>query len=594
MAPLPNIGYKLRFFNLPLAFAWLAACLLQPAPLQAANRLAGHASPYLAQHATDPVQWLEWGPEALQEARRSNRLVLVSLGYYACHWCHVMQRETWADAEAARLINTQYVAVKVDREVNASLDAALQAFSERTRGIAGWPLNVFLTPEGYPLFAMTYAPREEFMQIAAALAERWRRDASTLSKLARDAAKQDAPRVISDLPRAFLSVARAEADMLRGGFGATAKFPMVPQLMALLEFQARKPDAQTEEFLRLTLRQMATGGLRDHVGGGFFRYTVDPDWHEPHFEKMLYDNAQLGELYLRAAEVLKEPAYRRIGLETVDFMLAEMTVDKGSAARGLVASLSALDEKGREGGVYLWDKSALRRILGPQDYALLERVWGLERAAVFEGGYLPLEMRAPTQDERPRMDAVLARLKGVRQERIIPRDVKVLAGWNGLALAAFSAAARIEPRYRRHADALYDFVRSSLWDGKRLSKGGSGARVLPGAELEDYAYLAHGVARYAAALGRDDAWRFLRTLQAEAWRRFHDGKAFRMEETSMLASDHADAWEDGHTPAPAAVLTRVSRGLGGTEAKRGSAAWLSARANATGNPLWRASLARPD
>ncbi len=577
----------------PLLLMLVTAPLL-PAMLQAGNRLADHPSPYLAQHAKDPVHWRQWGLEALAEARRGNRLILVSLGYYACHWCHVMQRETWADANVAAFVNANFIAVKVDREVNAGLDAALQAFSKRTRGVAGWPLNVFLTPEGYPLFAIPYAPRDEFLEVSKALAERWRRESDTLSRLAREAATPPTRQVIADLPRAFVTMAKAEADMLRGGFGQTAKFPMVPQLMALLEIHARKPDPALDEMLHLTLGQMITGGLRDHVAGGFFRYTVDPDWHEPHFEKMLYDNAQLALLYLRAAEVLKAPRYRRIGLETVDFMLAEMGVTRGSAADGLVASLSALDDKEGEGGGYLWDREDLRRILTPDDYALVTRVWGLDRAAVFDLGYLPHEVRPASAEARARLETVLARLKTVRQQRVIPRDAKVLTGWNGLALAALSAAARVDARYRKDADALYAFVRTRLWDGRRLIKGVSGGRALAGAELEDYAYLAYGVSRYAALSGGAKARDFLHALLDAGWKRFHDGKDFRMEEAGLLASRQADPWEDGPTPAPAALLAGVTQTAGGPGlARRGGKALASARAAATGSPLWRATLANP-
>ncbi len=571
-----------------------ASVLLMPVLAQAVNRMAGHPSPYLALHAKDPVHWREWGPEVLEEARRGNRLILVSLGYYACHWCHVMQRETWADPAAAKFVNANFVPVKVDREVNSALDAALQRFSERTRGVAGWPLNVFLTPEGYALLAITYTPRDEFLQVSKALAERWRREADSLSRLAREAAAPAARPVIADLPQAFLTMVKAEADMMRGGFGQTAKFPMTPQLLAMLEMHARKPDPVLDEFLRLTLGQMITAGLRDHVAGGFFRYTVDPDWHEPHFEKMLYDNALLALLYLRAAEVLKEPLYRRIGLQTVDFMLAEMGVTPGSAADGLVASLSALDDKGREGGAYLWDRADLQRILKADDYALVQRVWGLDQAAVFELGYLPQEIRPAGEQERPRVEMVLSRLKSLRKQRVIPRDAKALTGWNGLALAALSAAARADPRYRTQADALYAFVRARLWDGQRLVKGVSGSKVLSGAELEDYAYLAHGVYRYATLTGAADGGRFLRALLEAAWKRFHDGKDFRLEAASILASDHADPWEDGPTPAPAALLAGVTQAAGGPVlGKRGGKALESARATASGSPLWRATLANP-
>jgi uncharacterized protein YyaL (SSP411 family) len=221
----PIYGWLRRDLSRHAAWLLMLASLLLPMLVQAGNRMAGNPSPYLAQHGKDPVHWREWRPEVIAEARRGNRLILVSLGYYACHWCHVMQRETWADREVAKFVNANFIAVKVDREVNAGLDAALQGFSERTRGVAGWPLNVFLTPEGYPLLALTYVPRDDFLQVAKALAERWRHESNSLSRLARQAARPATRRAITDLPQAFLTTAKAEADMLRGGFGQTAKFP---------------------------------------------------------------------------------------------------------------------------------------------------------------------------------------------------------------------------------------------------------------------------------------------------------------------------------------------------------------------------------
>lgn len=575
--------------------SWLLAMLLGlSAPVQATNRLQGNPSPYLALHAQDPVNWRVWGATALQEARRHNRLVLISLGYFACHWCHVMQRETWADAEVAKFVNANFIAVKVDRELNAGLDAALQRFAVRTRGVAGWPLNVFLTPEGYPLLALTYTPRDDFLKVARALAQRWRKQSRSLARLARQAATAESAHTIGDLPGAFLTTAKAAADMLRGGFGHTAKFPMAPQLLTLLKMHARQPDSFLDEFLRLTLTQMTRGGLRDHVAGGFFRYTVDPDWQQPHFEKMLYDNAQLALLYLRAADVLDEPNYRRTALETVDFMLAEMGLLRGSAEEGLVASLSAIDDREREGGSYLWDRAELARVLDASTYALAERIWALDRPAVFEYGYLPIEVRPASDQERARLQTALARLKTLRQNRLIPRDVKVLTGWNGLALAALAEAARVEPSYRQHADALYAFVRTHLWDGRRLLKGIAQGKSMPGAELEDYAYLAYGLSRYAALTGGTDVERFLQGVLKASWRRFYDGKGLRIEEESLLASARVDPWKDGPTPAPAAILAAVTQATGepGLRA-RGARLLQSARAHATGDPLWRATLASP-
>ncbi len=370
-----------------LAFFWFPSA-------HAGNRLAGSPVPYLALHGQDPTDWRVWDQSVFDDARRSGKLIMVSLGYFACHWCHVMQRETWADPAAADLINRNFIPVKVDRETHAALDARLQEFAERTRGRAGWPLTVFLTPEGYPLFAMLYGPRDEFMKVAEGLARRWREDRAGLTALARDAARPPASPVAQDLPGAFLQAARTEADELNGGFGAAAKFPMAPQLHALLAFQRHAPEPARRDFLKTTLDQMRAGALRDHVNGGFFRYAVDPGWEEPHFEKMLYDNVQLAMLYQDAAAVLREPAYLAVARETLDFLMAGMR-----AGPAFVASLSAVDAKGVEGGAYLWQADELQHILPPETFAVVARVWGLDLPSPF-AGFLPYERRAPQPGER--------------------------------------------------------------------------------------------------------------------------------------------------------------------------------------------------
>lgn len=555
-------------------------------PVYAAGRLAGHGSPYLAMHADDPTDWREWGPAALAEARRQNRLLLVSIGYFACHWCHVMQRESYRDPEVARLLNGHYIPVKVDRELNSALDAALQAFSERTRGRAGWPLNVFVTPEGYPLFAMQYAPRDEFLRIASALAARWRAGSAELKAAARAAALvEPAPPLPADLPAAFVQRALEEADFLRGGFGATAKFPQVPQLAALLDLRARHPDLAG--FLRLTLDQMAGRGLFDQVSGGFFRYTVDPDWQQPHFEKMLYDNAQLAALYLRASGFLGESRYRAVAERTLDFILAQM-----AEADGYAASLSALDSRGVEGGAYLWPAERIRALLGEAEWQLVRRLWALDRAAEYEAGYLPFAHGLPTPEEALLQQTALAKLARDRAGQAIPRDGKVLAGWNGLLLAALAESGRELPRHAQAAAALYGKIRDRLWTGGELHKGLAAAAVLTGAELEDYVYVAWGVWHYALASGDAQARHLVVQIQRAAWRRFHRAGEFQLEARRLVVAQ-ADAWEEGHTYAPAPLL--IELGLASGEAdlrQRARAALVRAMKTTRGDVFWRAGLVR--
>jgi hypothetical protein len=546
------------------------------------NRLHNHPSPYLALHGEDPVAWQEWNAGAVALARNRNQLLFVSIGYFSCHWCHVMQRESYRNAEIARLLNERFVPVKVDREINTALDAEMQAFAERTAGRAGWPLNVFITPQGYPLFATLYSPPRDFLRIVAQLNERWLKDADKLTQLARGAAVPRAVRKPSEAKFApavgeryraqLVREALAQADAFRGGFGSVAKFPMTPQLAALLEAHSQDAQPKLAELLQLTLNQMASQCLYDHVGGGFFRYTTDPDWHIPHFEKMLYDNAQLALLYLRAAKVFNQPRYREIAYATLDFMLEEMRDDKSGA---FIASTSAIDDRNREGGTYLWDKEELRRLLAPGDYALAARVWGLDSPAEFELGYLPMHKTAPREDERARLAEIHARLKKARSQRSLPKDRKLLAAQNGLALQAFSAAARDDVRYAKAALAVRDFL-AGLWRGQELRKGVSAGKDLGPAELEDYAYAAAGLSSYAELSGKPSDRELAGALARRGWEKFYDGSGWRLQQTSLLATQLNEAIvADGPAPSPSAVLIRTSWRLGGKELRARALAGLN-------------------
>ncbi|MES9880324.1 MAG: DUF255 domain-containing protein, partial [Sedimenticola sp.] len=274
------------------------------------NQLKEHPSPYLAMHGDDPVQWQEWGEEALARARKENKLLFISSGYFACHWCHVMQRESYSNPQIAALINTYFVPIKVDRELQPALDEHLIEFVRRTRGHAGWPLNVFLTPEGYPVFGLTYSPSEQFNQLLLKLKGAWGNQPEQLAKMARRAAGEmesgkpapdkDQPINPRSLHVGLVTMALAMGDEMEGGFGAQNRFPMAPQWSALLARLTVDKDERLLALAELTLDQMANQGLRDQLQGGFFRYTVDTGWQVPHFEKMLYTQALLSQLYIQA------------------------------------------------------------------------------------------------------------------------------------------------------------------------------------------------------------------------------------------------------------------------------------------------------
>ncbi len=543
------------------------------------NELRGHPSPYLAMHGDDPVHWQEWNADTLARARREHKLLFVSIGYFACRWCHVMQRESYRDPAIAALLNRYFIPVKVDRELQPALDASMIEFVERTRGYSGWPLNVFLTPNGYPLLGMVYLPPADFRRLLDGLQERWQQESDALEQIAEQVASTLSPGEVSpgpDLASQFASqmsdalIKRSLelGDPLAGGFGGPNKFPHAPQLAVLLQLLDRDPSGKLAAFLRLTLDQMASQGLRDHVRGGFFRYTVDPGWKTPHFEKMLYDNALLAEVYLTAADRLHEPRYRDVALDTLRFMLAELTDPSGA----MIASLSAVDEQGVEGGFYLWSSADLERLLTAPERAVVAKLWGLGGAAPeLEAGYLPVQIASVGQVaqslklERAQVEALrssaVAKLRAAQRQRSLPRDTKLLAGWNGLALRAMSHAAKATgaPRYRAAAQRIYDYLVSQLWDGSRLLRARAGAASLGDATLEDYAYVAAGLQAWAEVADSERARALSDEVLQQAWQRFHQPRGWRLSEDLLLPyGTYEPVIADGPMPSPSSLLIDVS------------------------------------
>ncbi len=595
---------------------WLTAVLVilslgtaNAAPLE--NQLRQHPSPYLALHGNDPVAWQEWNAASVERARREGKMLYLSIGYFSCHWCHVMQRESYQNAQIARYLNEHVIPVKVDRELEPALDARLIEFAEKTRGMSGWPLNVFVTPDGHPLYATLYHPPEEFHKILVRIEQLWRNDRARLTTLARIEAVAPQgpgkPEVSGAQARALADRVVAEAlkaaDSVQGGFGEQSKFPQSPQLAFLLAHYERTPDPRLKEFLLLTLDAMAINGLQDHLGGGFFRYTVDPSWKTPHFEKMLYDNAQLARLYRNAARVFGRDDYRHIANRTLDFMLRELRAPSGA----LIAALSALDDKGVEGGYYLWSTADLERLLTPIEREVYRLHAGMIDAAPFESGYLPLralpvaEIAARRKREPANIEKQITsaedKLRAARAQRVLPRDTKELAAWNGLALAAFAEAAQAtkEPRYREAAQAIRDFLAKELWDGKALVRSRAHGKASGKVALEDYAYVTLGFTEWAVLTGEARDVALAQTVASAAWKRFYGPKGFRLEESSLLVTETGqDVLSDGAMPSPSAVLAEASlrlTGKTGDKALRRQvlAALNSGSAAISANPFWYAT-----
>ena len=578
----------------------------------AGNALRDHPSPYLALHGEDPVAWRDWDDAVLAEARELNRPLFISSGYFACHWCHVMQRESFRNEAIATFLNEHFVPVKLDRELNPALDDYLIRFVEQTRGLAGWPLNVFVTPEGYPLAGLTYVPPAELSALLERLASQWQNRAAAISALARAAAEEllaaaerpEPPQrmpAAADIARALHDDALGLADELGGGFGHQSKFPMEPQLLALLSLQEQFPEERLAGFLGLTLREMARRGLRDHLAGGFFRYTVDPDWRTPHYEKMLYNQALLARVYLNGARVLEEPAFADVARDTLDFVLDNMAGQDG----GFVASLSALDAAGEEGGSYLWSVNELDRLLTREEKIIAVAWWSLDPDLSPSAGLLPqrlvmLEEAAAatgvTPDEVGRqVPEIRRKLLAQRAKRRPPRDTKQLAGWNGLLLWALAEASipLEEPRYGKAAAGIASFLRT-LWDGERLSRARDGVRMLGEPALEDYAFVAAGLTAWSRATGDPQHRALARDVALAGWRRhFVVGRGWRMDAGARLPAMPLDrAMEDGALPAASGVMMRISGDLlpGLPENQLVAAAGLSADLVSEA-PFWHASHA---
>jgi len=565
-------GGSLTGLLLLLAFA-------MPAAADTRSPLADSISPYLRLHADDPVHWREWSPGLLEEARRSNLPLLISSGYYACHWCHVMQEESFKDAGIAERLNRDFIPVKIDRELHTALDHYLLEFLRATRGIAGWPLNVVLLPSGDAVGGVVYAPRDDFARFLDGISGHMRRDGESLAALAREARLELTERLrageeplsatrAARLPQTLWAAMERDADLLGGGFGDQSKFPRAPELEALLlaREQGRAPE-WTDEFLAVTLDEMARAGLRDVLGGGFFRYSETPDWGRPHFEIMLEDQAQLARVYLLAARQFGREDWAGVGRGTLHFVLREMALDAPDA---FASGLSAIDQDGREGGVYLWTPEQVEEALAGHSSPGLVRAWfGLDGALQFDYGYLPLETG--------RLDALAARfevtleaasalveegrraLMDHREARGLPRDEKQLTGLHGLLLSAFAQAVD-DPELAPVGAALDARLQAVAKDPENLSQ----LLDLPGdvggaAELADYAYLAQGMHDWAAATGVGPDAVVAGLLEA-AWFRFSDADGWRALAEQPLPGMVAQRFHPTvHRPSPTTLILALSR-----------------------------------
>ncbi|MDX2024159.1 MAG: thioredoxin domain-containing protein [Deltaproteobacteria bacterium] len=473
------------------------------------NRLIHETSPYLLQHAHNPVNWYPWGAEAFDEAKRLGRPVFLSVGYATCHWCHVMEEESFEDGEIAAFLNEHYVCIKVDREERPDVDAVYMSALQRLKGGGGWPMSVWLTPAREPFYAGTYFPPRDgvrgvqrgFLSMLRDIADTFVNEPAHVNEAAValvEAVKQSmegqSPAKRGKLPSAkaitnTVDYVRRAFDPEHGGLRRVPKFPSNLPVRLLLRYHRRTRDERFLKMATLTLEKMAAGGIYDQLGGGFHRYSTDGVWLVPHFEKMLYDNALLVVSYVEAFAQTKRRDFERVAREVLDYVLREMTAPEG----GFYSATDA-DSEGEEGRFFVWSLSEIEAALGA-DAAAFCAHYGVTAAGNFEGHNI-LSVPFPNEDTWAALAPARAKLYEIRQRRVPPlRDEKVLAAWNGLMLSAFAVAGRVfdEPRYVEAASRAASFLLSNLWQNERIVRSYKDGRHQPQGFLEDQSFVTAGL-----------------------------------------------------------------------------------------------------
>jgi len=528
------------------------------------NRLASETSPYLRQHRDNPVDWYAWGPEAFAAARERDVPVLLSVGYSACHWCHVMAHECFEDATVAAAMNRSFVNVKVDREERPDVDAVYMEAVQAMTGRGGWPMTVFATADGEPFYGGTYFPPPNFLQLLAAIDDAWRnrRDEVTANGVALREAISRSSRLVpaaglpdaGHLDRAVQALVDA-ADREHGGFGGPPKFPSTMSLDLLLAAHLRSGEPATREVVTTTLDAMASGGIYDHIGGGFARYSVDREWLVPHFEKMLYDQALLVRVYAHAAVALDEPRWRQVVAETVGYVLRDLRQEGGGFASAEDADSPGPDGHGEEGRFHTWTVAEVRTVLGADADAALAH-YGITAAGNFEGRAIPNRLHARGSLARPAdIEAARARLFATREQRPRPGlDDKVLTEWNALMISALAEAGVLlrEPAWVGAAVEAAEFLERELrrpdgrWHRSWHAEGDPRARH--DALAADHAALVDAFTRLAEATGEA---RWIRaacdaadTLLDRFWDADHGGVFTTADDGEALVVRQKDLFDD--------------------------------------------------
>ncbi len=562
------------------------------------NALIHETSPYLLQHAHNPVDWFPWGEEALSKAKTEDKPILLSIGYSACHWCHVMEHESFEDEEIAKLMNDNFINIKVDREERPDLDQIYMTAVQMMTGHGGWPMTMFLTPEGVPFYGGTYFPPDDrynmpsFPRVLLSVAEAYRSQreqvgltaTQMLGELRRVGLATESRDLLTTeiLDSSYRQIAK-NYDRLNGGFGGAPKFPPAMTLEFFLHMYHRTHDEETLKIVTETCRKMAEGGMYDQLGGGFHRYSVDAKWLVPHFEKMLYDNALLARLYLHVYQLTKDHFARRIATEILDYVAREMTDPRG----GFYSSQDA-DSEGVEGKFFVWSREEVLAALGESDGAIFADHFDITANGNFEGHNI-LHVNASIQDVAGKHQVDTSRVQqvietgrrtlfGIRERRVKPgRDEKVLTAWNGLMLASFAEASAIlsSDKFRQVARANARFILNQMSRDGRLLRSSKGDEAKLNAYLEDYASFVDGLISLYETTGEiewiENAIELADKMIEEFWDEEEGGFFFTGKSHERLII-RSKEWMDNATPSGNSIaamsLLRLSLLTGNEDYRR--------------------------
>ncbi len=566
------------------------------------NRLILQDSPYLLQHAHNPVNWYAWGPEAFAQAKRENKPVFLSIGYSTCHWCHVMEHESFEDEAVAEYINTHFVVIKVDREQRPDIDKIYMTAVQMIAGRGGWPMSSFLTTDGKTFHAGTYYPRDRFMNLLQQVVKAWDDNQAGILAQAEKISDgvqryldqaQTAGELANAAPATAVARLKQRHDELYGGFSPAPKFPNEPDYLFLLDYARREADQELTQLISFDLDAMARGGIYDQVGGGFHRYSTDQDWLVPHFEKMLYNQAQLARVYLQAANLTGNPQFKRVANQTLDYVLRDMR-----SADGAFYSATDADSEGHEGVFFLWTPAQIRTVLTGPDVELAIRLFNISESGNFEGSNIlnlsaPVGKQAPAGQSRDKflqqVDRIRAELYSAREERVHPlRDEKIVTAWNAMMIMALAEATNLHSGEAYAEAALragnYIWNNNRDQDGELWRASLNGRSSVPGVQ-EDYAWLANAfISLYDLShreLWLERARSLLEDMQTRFWDRVNGGYFMNApQDNAAPAMGRPKDVTDGAVPAGNAVALHAMARLARRPAEKGQFLELETRANA--------------